>query len=119
MTTISTSGIGARLDLTLNADTLNVAGESVNLPTVVNMTLPNADEEYIIYLPPGTQRFTIKVRNSKLLKLAYISGESGTTYLSLFPGCSLTERSLASTTNYVLYVQSPQPGAVVELVSWA
>lgn len=105
--------------ITLNADTVNLVPEVVTTPTVANISLVLPNEEYSIPLPAGSRRFTLRARTATTIKLSYQVGMSGTTYLTLSPGASLTEDALATTTNYVLYIQSPQSGAVVELVSWA
>ena len=116
--TIGAGGAASKFNLALNANSLNFATDTVSQANIVNMTLTNANQEYTIALPTGSRRFTIKLRSNGVLKISYATGTSGSNYLSVFPGCSLTEESLAADLNYVLYVQSPQPGAVVELVAW-
>jgi hypothetical protein len=116
----STSGTGGgSCSFSINADTLNMNNEIVSQPTIFNTTLNNANQEYTLALPTGTRRFTVKLRSAGLLKISYVTGTSGTNYFSLLPGCTMTENALAPDSNYVLYIQSPQPGAVVELVAWA
>lgn len=105
--------------VTINADNVNLVPEVVSSPTISNTILTLANEEYAIPLPTGSRRFTIRLRAPGVLKISYTTGASGTTYFTVFPGCAMTEDALAPGTNYVLYVQSPQSGAVVELVSWA
>lgn len=105
--------------LTINAESVSLVPDTVSSPTITNLTLTTANEEYAIPLPTGSRRFTLKLRSGGLLKLSYTTGASGTTYFTIFPGSVMTEEALAPSTNYVLYVQSPQSGAVVELVSWA
>jgi hypothetical protein len=105
--------------ITINADSVSLVPDTVSSPTITNTTLNMANEEYAIPLPTGSRRFTIRLRSAGTLKLSYTTGASGTTYFTLFPGTTMTEESLAPSANYVLYVQSPQSGAVVELVSWA
>lgn len=105
--------------ITINAENVSLVPDTVSSPTISNVVLSMANEEYAIPLPTGSRRFTIRLRVPGVLKLSYVTGASGTTYFTLVPGTTMTEESLAPGTNYVLYVQSPQSGAVVELVSWA
>lgn len=105
--------------LTINAENVSLVPDTVSSPTISNTILTMANEEYAIPLPTGSRRFTIRLRSPGILKISYTTGASGTTYFSLFPGSTMTEEALAPGSNYVLYVQSPQSGAVVELVSWA
>jgi hypothetical protein len=115
----SSPGGSGSCSFVLNADTLNVSSPAVTTATIVNSTLTNANQEYSFTLPANTQRFTLRLRTPGVLKLSYVVGTSGTNYMTIPPGASLSEDGLATTGSYVLYVQSPQSGAVVELVSWA
>lgn len=92
-------------------------GESSKTPTILNVSVPNADTEVSQALASGTKRFTIKVRGSAQMKLAYSSGQSGLVYLTLPPGTSYEESEL-SLTGVTLYFQTNKTNQTVEIVQW-
>ena len=86
-------------------------------PIIYNLTLTNADTEYSQALAAGGSRVELKARTLADLKLAFISTESGTTYVSIFGGASYVLPENSRTRN-TLYLQSPTAGAVVEIVEF-
>lgn len=102
---------------TPNQGNINVTLTGVSTPDIQNINLASANTEVSINLPANSQRFRISVRGSSLLKLAYNSGESGTTYLSIWPGSYYEEKNI-DVSSLTLYVQSTQAGETVEVVSW-
>lgn len=86
-------------------------------PTVSNTTLTLANTEYTIVTPANTVEFTLRARQRVEVKLAWTSGASATTYLTLVPGTVYTQSELVPAI-YTLYVQSPSSGSVVELETW-
>ena len=98
----------------------SVAISGVNTPSIQNVTITLAATEETITLPAGTRRFMIKTRteNAKM-QISYVSGESGTQYLTLIPGAVYKEDGIDAAASVSLYVQSNKASTVVELVSWA
>ena len=87
-------------------------------PTIANTTMTSADTEYNYTLPAGTIRFEIKLRaQNALLKLSFVSGESGTTYITIPYGASYSEID-AKAGSRVLYFQSPTASQIAEIKSW-
>lgn len=86
-------------------------------PEISNVALTSADTEVEIILPTGCKKYMIKLRDAQILKLSFVSGQSGITYLTIRPGCVYTEDQLEVTTTS-LYVQSPVASQMVELVTW-
>lgn len=91
----------------------------VDTPAISNTTLGAADSESAIGLPAGTKRFLLRARGQAKLQLAYVSGQSGTTYMSLMPGAVYREQQIDSSASVTLYVQSNKASTVVELVTWS
>jgi hypothetical protein len=90
----------------------------VTTPFIDNFSMPLAATEYSYSFPSNTRRFTIKNRTSGLIKMAYISGTSGSKYYSLDPGTSYTETDIGSPV-ITMYLQSGSAGQVLEIISWS
>ena len=86
-------------------------------PSISNVALATANTEVAIVLPSNTRKYMLKLRDPNTMKLAFIVGNSGTTYLTVWPGCVYTESDI-SATGTTIYVQSPTASQVVELVVW-
>lgn len=87
-------------------------------PTVANVALTAATEASY-NLPNFTVQFTIKVRSTTAtLQLAVVSGESGTTYITVPPGSGgWTETIKGRAAALTLYFQSNET-TTAEIISW-
>lgn len=95
-------------------------GDDVSLvfdPTIENVPLPVANTEVDHTLPMGTKTFIIQNRDTGLLKLALTDTESGTTYLTIFPGCFYCLSGI-DVKSLTLHIQSPSASQTVEISSW-
>lgn len=92
--------------------------QGATTPTIQNTTLTVAGDEYPVAIPDGTKFFTIKARGTEKLQYAYVASESGTNYITIWPGDERLIKNL-STSALTIYVQSSTAGAVVEIESWA
>ena len=80
------------------------------------MTL--ADTEYSQALPADTRKALIRVRSGGYdVKLAYVSGESGTNYITIPAGATKVIEGVFLL-NTTLYFQCPGAGEVLEIESW-
>lgn len=95
----------------------SVSIQGASNPQVSNIALVTANTEVEIILPAGCKKYMLKLRDKSALKLAFISGDSGLVYITIWPGCVYSENSLDVTTTS-LYVQSPVASQIVELVTW-
>lgn len=87
-------------------------------PTIANVTMTSAATEYSYALPAGTTRFTIKLRAlNALLQLAFASGTSGTTYITIPYGDQLPITDVKGA-GITLYFQSPTASQTAEISSW-
>jgi hypothetical protein len=93
---------------------LNLVGR---IPTIENKTLTDSDTEYEVDLPKNTVKFTLQARGSHDVKLSFEDGESGSKYITIKSGASITE-DLLDLSGRTLYLQSPEAGTVVEVLSW-
>lgn len=87
-------------------------------PTMYNVTLTSANTEYSRSVPEKARKVFIRERSGLVaVKLAYASGQSGSTYLTIPAG---TQKPLENCflSGVVLYMQSGVPGTVVEVEVW-
>jgi hypothetical protein len=92
---------------------------NANIPVITNLTLVAANFEYSHSFPLNTRKFQIKPRSSSaVIKLAFTSGESGTSYITVPPG-GYWEDLVGLTSVRTLYIQSPTAGTIAEILSWS
>jgi len=90
----------------------------VGRPIIANETMTSSNTEYSYDIPAGTKRFEIKLRAlNALLKLAFVSGESGTNYITIPYGGSYVENDVKAGP-ITLYFQSPKASQVAEIKTW-
>lgn len=116
---------GQRAVAVVNPDGTTISGGGgggtippVTTPTIYNVAVTLANTEYSQALSASTKRFSIKMRGFSDLKLAYVSGQSGTIFITIPGGSSYEEINLAGTTALTLYFQSPSASQDVEVVQW-
>lgn len=86
-------------------------------PSILNITLTDANTEYQFSIPQGTTGFSIKTRiSTHTVKVSFTAGQSGAVYFTL-DGVSWSEVNIRG--NFSLYVQSPNAGCVLEAVIWS
>lgn len=87
-------------------------------PTIYNVTMTLADNEYSQALPANVSKFTVKCRTNYPVKLCFTVNESNVTYITIPPGQNYWEDNLyrAATT---LYFQCPVAAQVLEIVAWS
>jgi len=91
----------------------------VTSPVLANISVPTAGVEVTYTLPDDTRRYLIQVRGGTSgLQLAYISGASGTTYLTIPPGVFLSEDEI-TVSPLTLYFQTTVNSQIVEILSWS
>lgn len=97
----------------------SITGLTKENPSVINQVLTNAAEEYTLVVPANAVAYRLKARQATKLQVAYVSGQSGTTYRTLEAGCLLIENFVQRSSGLNLYLQAPlQAGVTVELEYW-
>jgi hypothetical protein len=89
----------------------------VQTPSVINQTALLANTEYSVALPIGARKFYIRSRDDAKLQLAFTSGQSGTLYITIYPGSTFMEDCIHNA-SVSLYFQSNKAGKVVEVLYW-
>jgi hypothetical protein len=89
-------------------------------PNIINLTLTSQSTEYSTTFGGNTniKKLLVKSRDlTQTLQLAFTSGASGTTYITIPPGNSYYEENLHA--SVVLYVQcTTAAGVVAEIIYW-
>lgn len=85
-------------------------------PVVVNLSLTLANTEYSQAFPGGTKSITMRCRGVGLIQYAWISTESGSNFMTIYPGEVREFEDLNAT--ITLYVQSPSSAQVLEIEYW-
>ena len=87
-------------------------------PTIFNKSVPTKNVEVSQVLTANVQKFTVQNRDNGLIKLAFVTAESGTKFISIFPGAVYSEDGI-NTASLTLFMQSPKDSQTVEIVEWA
>lgn len=121
--TVTTIGPKEALDVNIANDTpidvsITSFPNTVSTPTITNISIPLANTEQSFTFPIGTKRFAVKIRASAKLKIAYISGASGTNYIFIPIGCEYTEDNLDLTVGLPMYFQCESAGEILEIITW-
>ena len=85
-------------------------------PYIYNVAIPLADTEVEQALNGGVKQLVIRVRGMADLKLAFVSTESGTKYITIPSGCSLCFDGILFSGK--LCMQTNKPSQVVEVLEW-
>lgn len=104
--------------LFINPDgSINVNISPVTTPTIVNIVATLANTEYSYNLPTNTKKFSLMTRGIAKTKMAFISGQTSTNYITISPGARHEESGLNLTATTV-YFQLSKAGETVEILSW-
>jgi len=101
-------------DGSINVDA-TIIMDFADTPGIANISAPVANTEYSYVLPIDTKQVLIQARLGKL-KLAFISGDSGTTYITVNYGCNFMIENIK--TNSTIYFQSNKALDVIEINTW-
>jgi hypothetical protein len=99
-------------------ETLKVEfGTSDTTPTISNPTLTTATTEQSIALQNGLKQLIVRVQSpiNARLQYAFISGESGTNFMTIPAGTSLSLKDV-NFNSKTLYIQSDKNNTVVEIL---
>lgn len=94
-----------------------VSTSNVGTPTIFNVLASIKGDEYSQVLPNNTGQFLLKARNSAKLQISFISGTTGTNYLTVYPG-SIYKVESVKITGKTVYFQSSKDGTDVEIIVW-
>lgn len=109
-------------DLTISAGTDLIKGifsdPEVSSPNIVNVPVTSAGTEYAYTFPIAVKRFQLYARLLSQVQLAYISGQTGSNYVTISPGFIYLERNLKPASAITIYAQATKSSEVLEIVYW-
>ncbi len=92
-------------------------------PVIYNVTLTTNNTEVSRTLPSGVRKFTIQCRDSSVdVKLAFVSGESGSNFITILGNSAYNEDFIHAPADFTLtlFMQSTSTAApIVEIVAWS
>ena len=89
-------------------------------PLIINFTIDEIDTEKIIVIPGNSMDLTIRLRDtSHTVKIATVSGESGTNYVTLDSAMPALNAEDVHLRGVILYVQSSDTNPVLEILYYA
>lgn len=94
------------------------SGSNAETPAVSNVIIAAANVEQSHTFPASTKRFFVKPRGAGRINLAHVATQSGTNYITIWPGAVYDSRDVKSKA-YTIYFQSPIAGLVVEMEHWS
>jgi hypothetical protein len=97
--------------------TLTVSIGGLSAPSIINTPAPTITE-YAIPLPANTKEFKIKMRNAMGMKLAWVSGDTATNFITMHPGTVYHQADLKLTAPLNVYVLPRVAGSVIEMSYW-
>lgn len=95
---------------------------SISVPNVTDALIDNvvialADTEQSYTFPAGSKQFLIRPRGPSKITLSHTATESGTKYLTIWPGSNYKSAEFVNASK-TIYFQSPTAGLEVELEWW-
>lgn len=112
---VTTTVDGSKVGLDVNVLNLPTSAGS---PLIQNISMGVGGNEYSVTLLASTVRYVLKNRGDAKLQLAFISGQTGTNYITISPGSVFKEDNLRLTSNLTIYVQASKNSQVLEVLSW-
>ena len=86
-------------------------------PTIVNIPISLANTEQSFSFPANTRKFLLRIRDGDgKIKIAFVPGQSGTTYLTIGAGSYYSED--VNISGKSLYFQLTKPNKIIELLYW-
>lgn len=113
MAIVSGTSASPKGAITTTASTL------ISSPVVENVSFPTSGTEQSITFPVGTLKGFLKVRGKSVMQIAFTNGDSGTTYLSIWPGDRYEIVDIKPTATITLYIQCSKDNEVVEVERWS
>ena len=94
---------------------LNVTLAASTTPKITNLLLTNSDTEYSHALTTNLKQCIIRSRQFAKLQVCFVSAESGSKYITIPKGTSLSLNDL-DFTGKTLYLQSDTSSVTVEIL---
>lgn len=95
----------------------NALGAATNTTaTIINVAVATANTEVSQLLPTNTKSFILKARGNSKIQMSFISGDSGTTFVTIPKGAVYTDDKFY--TSLTVYFQTSNGGETVEIIAY-
>lgn len=92
--------------------------DQVANPVITSLAMASANTEYSITLPSGTRQFYLKARNDSSIKIAYLTGQTSTNYVIMYPGSTYFRDKIRRSTPLTIYFASSKASELLEVEYW-
>ena len=99
----------------LDVNVINSPTVTTPIVTNINVAVPNSQVSHAFN--SATKRFLIRTRNNAKMNIAFISGQTGTNYISVKRGGIYTEDDIQNSGALTIYFQI-NTADVVEILEW-
>lgn len=86
-------------------------------PAIHNLSMPLAGTEYSQVISANAKQIMVRMRVKGRAQIAFASGNSGTLFFTLEPGCVYSQENL-DLEGVTIYLQSNVPNQVAEILEW-
>lgn len=97
--------------------TARVKPIAATTPTIYNLSMPSAGTEYSQVLNNSVKKLTIRMRIPSVSRIAFVSGATSVSYITLNPSCVYSEESL-DLNGATIFLQSTVNGQTAEILEW-
>lgn len=106
--------------LEINPDgSINVSFAGKKTPTIFSVPAATASTEYSITIPQATKKYRFRNRGNARVQYSFVSGSSGSNYITVKPGNIEVEENLQLDSNLTIYFQTPKSGQEIEVLLWS
>ena len=92
--------------------------DNINLPEIVNLSLPTANTEVSQAIPSDTKVFSVKIRGGlPLWRLSYTAGGTSTNYIEMNKG-TVYKSPIADLGGQTVYVRTDKASQTAEFEFW-
>jgi len=106
--------------LEINPDgSINVSFVGKKTPTIFSVAAASANTEYSLSIPSTTKKYRFRNRGNARVQYSFVSGASGTNYITVKPGNIEIEENLQLDSNLTIYFQTPKSGQEIEVLLWS
>lgn len=102
--------------MAINATSAAKLTPSDTTATIYNVSATTAGTEYSQALPANCKYFLLRARTPAKIQLAYTSGATNTTYVTIPPYASFDDKQYYTT--QTVYFQTNQNNTIIEIVAY-
>lgn len=100
----------------LDAVITGLGGSVSTTATIYNVSIATANVEQSQAMPANVKGFIIKSRGKSKVQLAFNSGDSGSTFITIPPGAVFEDKNTYS--SLTLYFQANIPADIIEIIAY-